>query len=215
MQLRSHIIRIWLFVGTWCLMVERSGVACARCDGYMAYNNKTCCSPCESKSEKINPCENKQVREEVCRCDKDFACDSKDCNSCIYLTPCSATQRTGDTIYEYTCPTKSTTPIATVYSTEKTTKNPEKRDKVHEITLYLMLVISILVLLSVIFHIFIWKAKSRLHKKHTDLNQIPQSTVIMNPKEDIDTSSCQFPEEEHGENTLDKDSMHYFLNFEC
>ncbi|KAE8592725.1 hypothetical protein XENTR_v10018866 [Xenopus tropicalis] len=183
----------------------------------MAYNNKTCCPPCIRKSEKINPCESQMSRAIECRCDKDFACDEKECRSCVPLPQCSDIHRTGDKFYEYKCRTKSTvqpgTDRAITYSTGKTAKNPETEGKVHEVTLCLILVISILVILSVIFHLFIWKSKARPQMKPTEVYQIPQSTVIMNPKED--TLSCQYPEEERGEKTPDKDSMHYFLNFEC
>ncbi|OCT72580.1 uncharacterized protein LOC108696518 [Xenopus laevis] len=216
MQLSNHIIRICLFVGVWWLMVERSGaVYSSVCNGYVAYNKETCCAPCNSSTLKNNPCKSKQSRPEECRCDNGYACDSEDCDSCIPLSKCDGDiHRKGDTIYTYICEKKSTVPtivtvVPTEYTPERTTKNSETKDKVHEITLYLVLVIAILVLLSVIFHIFIWRTKPRPPMKHTDLHKIPQLSVITNPKEDIDTLSCQYPEEEHGEKTLDKDSIHF------
>ncbi|XP_066461682.1 tumor necrosis factor receptor superfamily member 18 [Eleutherodactylus coqui] len=63
--------------------------------------------------------------------------------------------------------------------------------------LYLAIAAFIVVLITITVHLLIWKMKKTQVIKLADPAQ-PQPLLNRKPKEDLDSWSCQYPEEEHG-----------------
>ncbi|XP_040271486.1 tumor necrosis factor receptor superfamily member 18 [Bufo bufo] len=67
------------------------------------------------------------------------------------------------------------------------------------LALYLAVAVFILVLVTVAIHLLIWKMKAAPLLKIAGDPFQPHLIIKRNAKEDIDSWSCQYPEEEHGE----------------
>ncbi|KAM3922907.1 tumor necrosis factor receptor superfamily member 18 [Leptodactylus fuscus] len=65
--------------------------------------------------------------------------------------------------------------------------------------LFFGVAVFILLIITVAIHIFIWKMKAAPPSKITGDPFQPHPMINRNTKEDMDSWSCQYPEEEHGE----------------
>ncbi|XP_073511369.1 tumor necrosis factor receptor superfamily member 18 [Phyllobates terribilis] len=67
------------------------------------------------------------------------------------------------------------------------------------LALYLALAVFIILLITVTIHLLIWKMKAAQILKIAGDQFPPHIIINKNAKEDTDSWSCQYPEEEHGE----------------
>ncbi|XP_075046757.1 tumor necrosis factor receptor superfamily member 18 [Mixophyes fleayi] len=72
------------------------------------------------------------------------------------------------------------------------------------IVLYTALVVFILLLFTIFIHLLIWKMKTTSSTKNAGIPFTSQMIVTMSTKEDADSWSCQYPEEEHGDGSTEK-----------
>ncbi|XP_075459771.1 tumor necrosis factor receptor superfamily member 18 [Ascaphus truei] len=180
-----------------------------RHDGYCCCSPGYVCTgkPCEYCIE-VPPCgkgnEPKRIGQFVfsypCKpCENGTYSDTEN-GSCKPWTKCTSkgleTMTTGNKTNDVKC----------VVSAVK--KAPEKPEVTNAYS-YLYIALSavallILILLSIVFHLFIWKMKTNKLIKAA----VPQPPPVCAPlrlKEEADSWSCQFPEEEHGEKAMEKD----------
>ncbi|XP_069804352.1 tumor necrosis factor receptor superfamily member 18 [Dendropsophus ebraccatus] len=185
----------------------------------------TDCPPCSPTGE-TNLCSHADQRKKDCRCTQGHGCHSSGCNTCVKLPPCGRSQlkRTEQdtTVYLYYCqnctkgtfyeeengkckPGKEEISTTTIHQEEMYSVVPSTRkienssfDSWISLALCLALAVFIVLLITVIIHLLIWKIKASHLLKKPD----PFQLHLMNnrhAKEDTDTWSCQYPEEEHGE----------------
>ncbi|KAM4015953.1 uncharacterized protein ACNLHF_002485 isoform 2-T2 [Anomaloglossus baeobatrachus] len=216
--------RMGSLMALWCVILMEGTATfadekCAK-DNYkvMINGHSLCCPPCE-QSEPSLPCRNSDQKLAECRCNQGNGCNTKTCTSCVKLPDCkkkSQLRRSAkeSTVYEYYCEERSNgteehgsykpgdEEIAITEST-RTSSSTQKHERTiskdwTSLALYLALSVFIILLITVIIHLLIWKMKAAQILKITGA-QFPPPVVLKNAKEDIDSWSCQYPEEEHGE----------------
>ncbi|XP_056398997.1 tumor necrosis factor receptor superfamily member 18 [Hyla sarda] len=183
-----------------------------------------CCPPCEHiKNSKI--CLD-NTRQEECRCRQGYGCFSKSCITCKPFPTCERSQLKKSvketTEYDYyceNCPTGTffedasgickpgKGQVATTKSNREgnnstvpsTKKSEDSSSNWTSLMLYLILSMCIVLLIMYIIHLLIWKMKASQLLKKTGDQFHPHLLINRKPREDTDTWSCQYPEEEHGE----------------
>ncbi|KAM8927660.1 tumor necrosis factor receptor superfamily member 18 [Pelodytes ibericus] len=177
------------------------------------------------RTNAYNPCPNALSLPEDCRCNPGYACDEIRCLLCLKLPNCPVGQeliRKGDTLYSYTCENctngtykkdkrfcihkQKPSKIPPSVEVQSTTSNNSVITEpiTHEKTYMAVAFVSVvfLILMSIAIHFLIWKLRKT---KQAELH--PAYPTIRNHKEDGDSWSYQYPEEEHGEITMEKQSV--------
>lgn len=197
-------------------------------DYYKVTMNKheACCPPCKP-SANSQVCSDAEHRQLECQCSQGYGCKSKSCIKCEKLPICEKTSSLKrlehqTTVFEYYCecpketffeansgickPSEKQTSTTKsskdgIYSSVPSTQNPERSsfNNWTSLYLYLALAVFILLLLTVAIHLIIWKMKAARLLKIAGEPFQPQFIINRNAKEDADSWSCQYPEEEHGE----------------
>ncbi|XP_040181930.1 uncharacterized protein LOC120915460 [Rana temporaria] len=216
-----------LFFGAWC-MTLMNGIAtvvtevCRRGEHPVYTTELKCCPKCE-KSLPQEPCSHETIE---CRCHEGFGCQTTSCTECIQLPMCKSGERLRRTemsssFYQYKCEkcpsgmdldmkSGQCKPVE-VPRTSPTTKNPSTGsttgsnipDNNNNTWIFMCVFVGVfLLLITVVIHLLIHKIKmAKSLKMEGDL--IQQHTIVpINIKEDGDTWSYQYPEEEHGDGAL-------------
>ncbi|XP_063292541.1 uncharacterized protein LOC134577625 [Pelobates fuscus] len=192
-----------------------------------------CCKRCDNVRPD-NPCPDQQSLPEQCRCNEGYVCKTNRCLLCTKKIQCGKNQlftRTGTDGYKYTCvdcpegtnlEIKNMTCIPRPTPTLSLTTRDMQTTSINHRTLPLeenngrygsvqgqwpiiLFAFVVLVVLSIIIHFLIWKVKQTRHQHLAETH--PPSHIIVNQKDDGDSWSCQYPEEEHGESTIEKPSI--------
>ncbi|XP_075695842.1 tumor necrosis factor receptor superfamily member 18 [Rhinoderma darwinii] len=187
-----------------------------------------CCPPCK-QSENVQVCPDADQRQEECRCSQGYGCNSRSCTICEKLPTCKKgyqlkRSEKETTVFEYYCEEcpKGTysevengicksvegqifTTESNIYSPVPSSQKPENKPKESafknwtSLALYLALAVFIILLITVAIHLLIWKIKAAQVWKIAEDPFQPHFIINKTAKEDIDSWSCQYPEEEHGE----------------
>ncbi|XP_077314240.1 uncharacterized protein LOC143934463 [Lithobates pipiens] len=215
-----------LFFGAWCMTLI-NGIAtvvmevCEK-DQHPVYTTTKliCCPKCENSLPQ-EPCTYDTIE---CRCREGFGCQTISCTECSKLPGCKSEERLRRTeinssFYKYDCEKcpsgmgldmKSGECIPADVRTAPTTKNPSTGSTTgshipdnNNMWIFICVFVGVfLLLITIVIHLLIHKMKmGRSLKMEGDLIQ-PHTIVPINIKEDGDTWSYQYPEEEHGDGAL-------------
>ncbi|XP_072281854.1 tumor necrosis factor receptor superfamily member 18 [Pyxicephalus adspersus] len=221
-----------LFFGAWCIiLLNGTGtVVMGECNNgmhpvYTTTKGRICCPKCV-KNNLREPCEHKEME---CRCHQGYGCQTKSCTECKELPACNTRERlkiTYDGISHYTykcekCPSGTvlekesglcehvmpvTTLLPSPTAKDLTNKSPtcKTNDPDNNSTWIFIsvLVIFFLLLITIVIHLLIQKMKATSSLKMQGDFVPHHTTVPINVKDDGDTCSCQYPEEEHGDGVL-------------
>lgn len=219
----------WIAVGCVILMEGTAIVASKGCpnDYYQLKINtlSVCCPPCKT-SVNSELCSDAEHRQLECQCSQGYGCNSQSCTKCEKLPICYKTSplersELQTSVFQYRCDCpmgtyyeaksgickpsekQSTTKSSKdgIYSSVPSTQDPERSSFNNWTSPYLWFALAafILLLLTVAIHLIIWKMKAAQLLKTAGEPFQPQLIINRNAKEDADSWSCQYPEEEHGE----------------
>ncbi|KAG8569164.1 hypothetical protein GDO81_014283 [Engystomops pustulosus] len=184
-----------------CQDVENRPNECRCGPGY--YCKSESCTSCT----KIKDCKNpRPLLNRTVKEDSTYEYECKECPNGKYFEEKSGicvslqTQKTGTSRYEIHSFLSSTPKPESKLNDKDTTmtKEPSPNNWTF-LAIVLALTVFILLLITVAIHLIIWKMKSAPLLKIAGEPLHPHPIMNRNPKEDLDSWSCQYPEEEHGE----------------
>ncbi|XP_068098885.1 tumor necrosis factor receptor superfamily member 18 [Hyperolius riggenbachi] len=190
-----------------------------------------CCPHCP-KDKNDQPCkEDAGSENNFCRCAEGYGCASTSCVTCIEILKCDTDQRlkriNTNGAYHYSCENCPNGTFLEMLSGEckkrPITTTEENRNKstvlaaktsaaptaspsssITPLVLFSVSVMLILLFITITVHVLIWKLKAAKVLK-AEADQVPPHVAFpMIAKGDGDTWSCQYPEEEHGDRSLNK-----------